>query len=89
MASFNDHVLAGRGELYPDDSDTFQRFFTRFFSNVRMNVRREMVELKNLRLVRLSSAYMMLRLAAWLWLIALILGSLFHALALALGREKA
>ena len=89
VASFNDHVLAGRGELYPDDSDTFQRFFTRFFSNVRMNVRREMVELKNLRLVRLSSAYMMLRLAAWLWLIALILGSLFYALALALGREKA
>ncbi|MBR5901627.1 hypothetical protein IKZ40_04695 [bacterium] len=89
VASFNDHVLAGRSELYPDDSDTFQRFFTRFFSNVRMNVRREMVELKGLRLVRLSSAYLMMRIVAWIWLVSLILGSLYHAVSLIFRREKA
>ena len=79
VASYSDHVLAARGELYPDNNNTFQRFFTRFFSNIRMSIRREMVVLRDLRLVRLNSAYLMLRMIAWLWLIALILGSLFQA----------
>ena len=79
VASYSDHVLAARGELYPDNNKTFQRFFTRFFSNIRMSIRREMVVLRDLRLVRLNGAYLMLRMIAWLWLMALILGSLFQA----------
>ena len=38
-----------------------------------------MVVLRDLRLVRLNGAYLMLRMIAWLWLMALILGSLFQA----------
>ena len=89
VASFSDHVLAARGELYPDNNDTFQRFFTRFFSNIRMSVRREMVVLRDLRLVRLNSAYLMLRMIAWLWLIALIMGSLYYAFRLIFKGGKA
>ena len=80
VASFSDHVLGSRTDIYPDDTDTFLRFFTRNFSNIRVNMRRELVSLKGLRLVRLNSAFLALRMVAWLWLIVLILDSLFQAL---------
>lgn len=89
VASFNDHVLGARADIYPDGRDTFLRFFTREFSNIRINLQRELVVLKGLRLVRLNSAYLVLRLFAWLWLFALILGSLYRALALVFRRSEA
>ena len=88
VASFSDHVLGGRNELYPDDADTFMRFFTRFFSNIRMSVRREMVVLEGFRLVRLNNAYLMLRMIAWVWLAGLIIGSLCQAVRIVIKGER-
>lgn len=79
VASYSDKVLGARSDIYPDDTDTFLRFFTHTFSNIRINAQRELVVLKDFRLVKLNDAYLALRMVAWLWLIALIFGSLCQA----------
>ncbi|MBO4554124.1 hypothetical protein J5754_06920 [bacterium] len=89
VASYSDKVLGARSDIYPDNTDTFLRFFTHTFSNIRINVQRELVILKNFRLVKLSSAYLALRMIAWLWLVALIAGALVQAARLIAKGEKA
>lgn len=89
VASYSDKVLGARPDIYPDNTDTFLRFFTHTFSNIRINVQRELVVLKDFRLVRLNDAYLALRMIAWLWLIALILGSLWQAARLIVKGEDA
>jgi len=51
-------------------------------------VRREMVVLEGFRLVRLNNAYLMLRMIAWGWLAALIIGSLCQAVRIIIKRER-
>ena len=89
VASYSDKVLGARSDIYPDNRDTFLRFFTHTFSNVRINVQRELVVLKDLRLVKLNGSYLMLRIFAWLWLAALIFGSLYQAVMFVIKGEKA
>ena len=89
VASYSDKVLGCRPDIYPDNSDTFLRFFTHTFSNIRINVQRELVVLKDFRLVKLNGSYLILRLFAWLWLAVLIFGSLCQAVMIVLKGEKA
>ncbi|MBR4466548.1 hypothetical protein IKS38_08290 [bacterium] len=89
VASYSDKVLGARPDIYPDNTDTFLRFFTHTFSNIRINVQRELVVLKDFRLVKLNDAYLALRMIAWLWLIVLILGSFWQAARLIAKGDKA
>ena len=80
VQAFNDREIGGANTLYPDGRTAFTKYFTRFYSGLKINVYTRRVRMTDVRHVKISPSLLILKAAAWLWILALIFGGLFQAL---------
>ena len=78
IASFSEMIIGGADSLYPDYNRSFTRFFTHFYSGIKINVSADSVVMSDLKLVKLSPSLLIVKTVSWLWIISLILGGFFQ-----------
>lgn len=91
VQAFNDKEIGGANSLYPDGRTAFTKYFTRFYSGLKINVYTRRVRMTDVRHVKISPSLLIVKAAAWLWILILVFGGLFQIFKTIVGRagEKA
>ena len=87
IQAFDDKLIGGANSLYPDNHLSFCRFFTRFYSGIKINVLAERVRISDVRYVKLSPSLLIFKTMSWLWIMALVAGGLFQIFRTIAGRS--